>query len=48
MLAEAPEAPIGSESGAAMNGKAGVVLTVTVTVGLFVERHPLAAVTVRV
>jgi hypothetical protein len=46
-LAEAPEAPTGTESGAEMTGSAGTALTVTVTLGALVEGQPLAAMTVR-
>ena len=45
-LAEAPEAPTGTEGGAEMTGSAGVMLTVTATLAALVESQPLAAVTV--
>ena len=48
-LAEAPDAPTGSESGAVMTGSVGRGrLTVIVTVGLLVDAQPFAAVTVSV
>ena len=47
-LADAPEAPTGTEAGAEITGRSGTGLTVTVTVGLFDEVHPLPAVTVSV
>ena len=47
-LAEAPEAPTGTESGAVMTGRPGVTLTVTVTVEVLVDAQPLAPVTVSV
>ena len=46
-LADAPEAPTGTEMGAVMTGSDGVMLTVTVVDELLVEGQPLAAVTVR-
>src|SRR5438128_3550093 len=36
-LADAPEAPTGTETGAVMTGCAGTGVTVTVTVGAFVD-----------
>src|SRR5262245_12115284 len=45
-LAEAPDAPTGTEMGAVMTGRAGVWFTLTVTVETLVETQPLAAVTV--
>src|SRR5262245_61264392 len=44
-LAEAPDAPTGTEAGAEIVGVVGTGLTVTVTVGLFAEAQPLAAMT---
>jgi hypothetical protein len=44
-LAEAPDAPTGTESGDEITGVVGTGLTVTVTVGLFVDAQPLAAMT---
>ena len=46
-LAEAPEAPTGTDSGAEMVGARGTALTVTVTFAVLVEGQPLAAMTVR-
>ena len=46
-LAEAPEAPTGTDSGAEMTGAPGTALTVTVTLAVLVEGQPLAAMTVR-
>jgi hypothetical protein len=47
-LAEAPDAPTGTDSGEAICGSGGTGLTVTVTVGLFVDGQEFAAVTVSV
>src|SRR5262245_25721171 len=46
-LAEAPDAPTGTEIGAVMTGVAGVWLTVTVVEAALVDAQPLAAMTVR-
>src|SRR4051812_7129284 len=45
-LAEAPEAPTGTETGAVITGSKGVTFTVTVTFATFVDAQPLAPVTV--
>ncbi len=45
-LAEAPDAPTGTEMGAVMTGRPGVTLTVTVAVDVLVDAQPLAPMTV--
>ena len=47
-LAEAPDAPTGTEMGAEIAGSAGTALTVTVAEDVLVDGQPLAAVTVSV
>src|SRR5262245_36409334 len=46
-LADAPDAPTGTEIGAEITGIEGVMFTVTVVEAVLVETQPLAAVTVR-
>jgi hypothetical protein len=45
-LADAPDAPTGTESGEVMTGVSGVALTVTVTDAELVEKQPFDALTV--
>src|SRR5262245_29812829 len=46
-LADAPDAPTGTEMGDVMMGSEGVAFTVTIVEALLVDAQPLAAVTVR-